>query len=383
MDQGTGRLRKSYVGFHSWPQGDVSRRHAIWNGSRGQGHEADDGQWVLFYQKILPNDNLPKLYVRRGIDGAERMLLDLEKLGTDKAHMDISYVTPSWDGKYIAVALAQGGSEMATLHVYEVATMRETGPAIDRIAGDPPSIAWLPDRDAFYYTRLQKLAADAPATELYQKARVYLHWVGEDPAEDSDVFGWGVNAQIEINPLLVPVPMTSPTGHYVVTQMVTTNGGAVQVYVAPIQKDGVFAAVLDLVPMSDMLRSELTANGGNNVSEYGSVKTKEGFRGLYAMSPYVHVKEGVRYPAVLLTTGINDPRVEPWQPAKMAARLQAANGGARPILFRVDYDAGHGLASTRKQMFEEMTDWWTFLLWQMGEADFQPTAVKPVSPSSP
>ncbi|HTF68880.1 MAG TPA: prolyl oligopeptidase family serine peptidase [Edaphobacter sp.] len=149
------------------------------------------------------------------------------------------------------------------------------------------------------------------------------------------------------------------------------------------ERPDLFAAVLDMVPMSDTLRSERSANGANNISEFGSVKTSDGFRGLYAMSPYVHVKDDVHYPAVLLTTGINDPRVDPWQPAKMAARLQAANGGAKPILFRVDYDAGHGMDSTRKQLFEERTDYWTFLLWQMGEADFQPTAGKTISPLSP
>jgi prolyl oligopeptidase len=157
------------------------------------------------------------------------------------------------------------------------------------------------------------------------------------------------------------------------------SAGGILAGMALTERPDLFTAVLDMVPMSDTLRTELTANGANNVSELGSVKTNDGFRGLYAMSPYVHVKDGVHYPAVLLTTGINDPRVDPWQPAKMAARLQAANGGAKPILFRVDYDAGHG-ADTRKQVFEEYSDYWTFLLWQMGEADFQPTAAKTISP---
>jgi prolyl oligopeptidase len=90
------------------------------------------------------------------------------------------------------------------------------------------------------------------------------------------------------------------------------------------------------------------------------------------MSSYHHVKEGTAYPAVLLTTGINDPRVDSWQAAKMAARLQAATSSGKPILLRVDYDAGHGMGSTKSQNDQELADVYAFLLWQFGEPDFQP-----------
>jgi prolyl oligopeptidase len=90
------------------------------------------------------------------------------------------------------------------------------------------------------------------------------------------------------------------------------------------------------------------------------------------MSPYHRVKDGVAYPAVLLTTGTNDPRVTSWEPAKMAARLQAASSSGKPVLLRVDYDAGHGLGSTRTQNVQEWADDFAFLLWQLGERNFQP-----------
>jgi hypothetical protein len=76
--------------------------------------------------------------------------------------------------------------------------------------------------------------------------------------------------------------------------------------------------------------------------EFGTVKDPDGFKGLLEMSSYRHVRDGVKYPAVLLIAGINDPRVESWQAGKMTARLQAAPAGDRPILLRIDYDAGHG-----------------------------------------
>jgi prolyl oligopeptidase len=84
------------------------------------------------------------------------------------------------------------------------------------------------------------------------------------------------------------------------------------------------------------------------------------------------VKDGTPYPAVMVTTGFNDPRVISWEPGKMAARLQAASSSGKPILLRVDYEAGHGFGSTKTQRQEELADEFSFLLWQFGEPGFQP-----------
>ena len=84
------------------------------------------------------------------------------------------------------------------------------------------------------------------------------------------------------------------------------------------------------------------------------------------MSAYHRVKDGTAYPAVLLTTGVNDARVAPWQSAKMAARLQVASSSKRSILLRVEYDSGHGAGATRSQRNSELADQYSFLLWQMG-----------------
>ncbi len=102
-------------------------------------------------------------------------------------------------------------------------------------------------------------------------------------------------------------------------------------------------------------------SGPANIPEFGSVKDPEGFKALFAMDAYHPVVDKTSYPALLLTTGVNDPRVEPWQAAKLAARLQAASSSQKPILLRVDYDAGHGLGSTKGQRNEETADEFAFL----------------------
>lgn len=68
---------------------------------------------------------------------------------------------------------------------------------------------------------------------------------------------------------------------------------------------------------------------------------------------------------MLLTVGLNDPRVPVWQPAKFAARLQAL-GRLRPALLRVEADAGHGIGSTQSQREEEFADFYALALWQSG-----------------
>jgi prolyl oligopeptidase len=133
------------------------------------------------------------------------------------------------------------------------------------------------------------------------------------------------------------------------------------------------AAAIDKVGASDMLRFEQTENGATNVPEFGTVKTETGFKTLLEMSPYHHVEEGTAYPAVLLETGMNDPLVDPWEMAKMTARLQAASKSGKPILLRVDFNGGHGsLGATRSQADEQRADEWSFLLWQFGIPEFQP-----------
>ena len=152
------------------------------------------------------------------------------------------------------------------------------------------------------------------------------------------------------------------------------SAGGIPAGGALVRRPDLFAAVVPRVPVMDMLRIEFSANGPPNIPEFGSIATKEGFEALRVMSAYHQVTDGTAYPAVLLTTGMNDPRVDPWQSGKMAARLQAASSSGKPVLLRVDWQAGHGQGSSRQSREEELADIYSFLLWQFGKEDFQPLA---------
>ena len=143
------------------------------------------------------------------------------------------------------------------------------------------------------------------------------------------------------------------------------------------ERPDLFAVAVLQVGAMDMLRSEITATGSQNIPEFGSTATESGFRALYDMSAYHHVAAGIRYPAVLFIHGVNDARVDVWHSLKMIARMRAAAKGAidpdpRPTLLRLDFDAGHGSGSTREQHWQELADMWSFILWQTGDPAFQP-----------
>jgi prolyl oligopeptidase len=616
-----------------------------------------------FYYKTEPGSDNRKLFTRDTLSSPERLLVDTEKMTTaDGKHYSIDYYQPSLDGVYVAYGISLGGSEESVLHVSQSATGTVLPDSIDRAEFASPS--WLPDGKSFFYTRAQKLAADAPPTAKYQKLKIYRHTLGGDPDIEPLVFGFGANPSVNVQENDFPVAAFSPgapdfvlglvihgvknefdlyavpfdanlsvkttwkkvvdqsdevTGYDVhageiyllshknasrfkvlrtslsspdlahaavavpASEVVITgisaagdalyikdldggigrlrrlpySGGSIQpiklpfdgaiqslvtnptvagawmelvswtksplwysldaktdkltdtALVAPspvdysqyeseevkaqsadgtmvplsiihrrglvldgshptwlagygaygitydpyfdptmpvfLEHGGVFAvahvrgggeygedwhqagqkltkqhtiddflagakyliehkytsashlagegasaggitiggaitqrpdlfgAALIRVGDSDSLRSETMASGPANIPEFGTVTEPDGFKALFAMDAYQHIKPDTPYPAVLLTTGANDPRVAPWQAAKMTARLQACTSSGKPILLRVEYDAGHGIGSTKSQRDAEFADDVAFLFWQLGVAGYAPS----------
>ena len=137
------------------------------------------------------------------------------------------------------------------------------------------------------------------------------------------------------------------------------------------QHPELFAAAIDNVGVTDALHFQSTQGGAANVPELGDVAWREDYGWLYAISAYHHVVKRTEYPAVMGVTGVNDPRVPSWMVAKFIASLQVASSSNQPILLRVDFDAGHGLGSSRTQREEQLADEWTFLLWRCGDPEFR------------
>jgi prolyl oligopeptidase len=128
-------------------------------------------------------------------------------------------------------------------------------------------------------------------------------------------------------------------------------------------------AVVSQSGIYDTLRWETQPNGEFNVTEFGSTRDPAQFKALLDYSPLLRVKDGIEYPAVLLTTGDNDGRVAPYESRKLAARLQAASISGYPILLRTEAESGHGLGTALETYVEEVADIYTFLVDQLGIVD--------------
>jgi prolyl oligopeptidase len=142
-----------------------------------------------------------------------------------------------------------------------------------------------------------------------------------------------------------------------------SNGGLLMGGVLT-QRPDIARAVVAAVPVLDSLRSETSTNGVYNITEFGTVADVEQFAALLAYSPYHHVEDLTSYPAVLLTAGEHDTRVDAWHAKKMTARLQAATRSEHPVLLRME--AGGHLDGSLNQMVEESTDIYSFLFDQLG-----------------
>lgn len=134
------------------------------------------------------------------------------------------------------------------------------------------------------------------------------------------------------------------------------------------ERPDLFAAVVSGVGWHNPLRYVAEQNGYGEEPEWGAIADPAGFKALKSIDSYQQVVDGTKYPAILLTTGVTDPRVAPFHPAKMAARLQTATASGKPVLLRVDFDAGHGMGSTRAQQDAEAADTYAFILSQTAGA---------------
>jgi prolyl oligopeptidase len=144
-----------------------------------------------------------------------------------------------------------------------------------------------------------------------------------------------------------------------------SNGGLL-VGAALVQHPEEYRAVVGFAGIYDTLRNQLFPNGAYNVSEYGSTENPEQFRALYAYSPYYNVKKNVAYPAILLVTSENDPRVAPWQSWKFGAALESATSSGRPVIVLTHQTGGHGHGASFAQRVGNTAVALSFMASQLG-----------------
>ncbi|OWQ93630.1 S9 family peptidase [Roseateles aquatilis] len=127
------------------------------------------------------------------------------------------------------------------------------------------------------------------------------------------------------------------------------------------QRPELFGAAVPQVGVMDMLRFHKFTIGWAWTSDYGSSENADEFKALYAYSPLHTIKNGQRYPAILVTTGDHDDRVVPAHSFKYTATLQAADTGPAPKLIRIETQAGHGAGKPTSKIIEERADMLAFI----------------------
>ncbi len=289
---------------------------------------------LYFYQKLLAGENIPKLYVRKGLKGAERLLVDPNKVevaasNRSKGKNALAYVDISQDGKYAAVGITPGGSENDTeIHVIDVPTGRETGDVIFRARALGYNPQWLADNRSFVYGRLQHLPPDAPKTDLRQKYRAYLHVLGTDPKKDPAVFGYGVVPSIDVDPKQSGHISTSPGSKYAIGLVNPGVSPNISYYIEPVEAVGTsnsawrkFADLSDDVAEVAMHGEDLYVLTFKDASRYKILRTD-------ARHPDLSSAEVVVPPTETV--------VQTMRAAEDALYVQVLDGGINRIL-RVPY----------------------------------------------
>ena len=148
------------------------------------------------------------------------------------------------------------------------------------------------------------------------------------------------------------------------------SAGGILIGNAVAERPDLFAAIIAEVGCTNMLRMETTPNGPNQIPEFGALGDPEDLKGLIAMDAQHKIKENVKYPAVLVRTGMNDPRVIPWMPAKFAATMQNNSTSGKPVLFYVDYENGH-FTQDKNVTYRNYADMYAFALSQTNHPNFK------------
>jgi len=139
-----------------------------------------------------------------------------------------------------------------------------------------------------------------------------------------------------------------------------SNGGLLM-GAAMTQRPDLFGAIWCGYPLLDMLRYQKFEMGRLWTTEYGSAENAKDFTYIVKYSPYQNVKPGTKYPAIMFFTGDSDTRVDPMNARKMTARMQAVNGGDRPILLHYSLKGGHSAGVSISQLVEDYADELSFL----------------------
>lgn len=154
------------------------------------------------------------------------------------------------------------------------------------------------------------------------------------------------------------------------TVVYSSSAGGIMVGRAITERPELFAAAIVDVGVLNPLRRE-SFSGSSNYQEYGTVTDSVEFHGILAMDPYMHLQKGIEYPAGLFITGMNDSRLAPWMTGKFVAKMQAYTVSDKPVLYKVEDDAGHSTSASFDDFYRKWAQMFAFGFWQTGNPRYR------------
>ncbi len=186
--------------------------------------------WRYFYLRRQGMDNQPTLIVREGLEGPDRVVVDVNDVAEDGTAA-IDWYYPSTDGRYVAYGMSRDGTEESTLYVREVGRDGEVRERDERIARTRHcSLAWKPDGTGFYYTRYPARGEVPEGQEGYHR-KVFEHRLGQPSEQDGEVFGQA--REMTDSPSVV----MSPDGRWLVV-VVYQGWAKAELYVRDLRRPG-------------------------------------------------------------------------------------------------------------------------------------------------
>jgi prolyl oligopeptidase len=204
----------------------------------------------MFYMRRNAGENLGKLYYHAVDSDSARLLVDPETLGAEgEQHYSLGVYMPSWDGSHVTYGLAQGGSELTTYHIMDVATGDAVDAPIDNIETAYNRPMWTDSGEGFYYSRRRDLPEDAPVTEIYKQTMVLYHALGTDPSDDVVIAAYELSDQLPLLDTDFPSMWLTPNSEHAILKVKHGDNSEISLFTAPV--DSLLAGDIPWVRISD------------------------------------------------------------------------------------------------------------------------------------
>ena len=189
----------------------------------------------MFYMRRNAGENLGKLYYHPADSDSARLLVDPETLGAEgEQHYSLGTYMPSSDGSYVTYGLAQGGSELTSYHIMEVASGNAADAPIDNIETAYNRPMWTASGDGFYYSRRRDLPEDAPETEIYKQTMVRYHELGTDPGDDAVIAAYELSDRLPLLDTDFPSLWLTPNSEHAVLKVKHGDNNEISLFTAPV-----------------------------------------------------------------------------------------------------------------------------------------------------